>query len=121
MKKRQVGRPYLPKLDLKEMGRLVMESNASNRELAAVFGVDDKTIANNYSAFLTKKRAERRLAIKSWQTKKAERGDTTMQIWLGKVECEQEDKQSVNHTGEVSAIVKFIMPRPGDKVECQKK
>ena len=30
-------------------------------------------------------------------------------------------KTQNEHSGEVSSIVKFIMPRPGDKTECPKK
>jgi hypothetical protein len=101
------GRPLMARLDLEEMGRLIMCSNASNRELALIFGVDDKTIANNYSAFIAKKRAERRLGLKSEQTKRALRGDTTLLIWLGKNELEQTDKQAVAHSGEVSTVLRF--------------
>lgn len=30
-------------------------------------------------------------------------------------------KTQNEHTGEMSAVVQFLMPRPGDKVECPKK
>jgi hypothetical protein len=86
---------------------------ASNREIGAVLDMDDKTVANKFSAFLTKKRAERRIALKKKQVDMALRGNVPMLIWLGKQELDQhEPKQAVEHSGEVKAQVAFIMPRP---------
>lgn len=111
--KKKPGRPRLPGLDLAEMGRLIMDSHASNRELGLWFGVDDKTIENNYSAFIAKKRAERRMALKAKQTDRAMKGDTTMLIWLGKIELEQIECQRVEHSGPAGGPMLMIMSRPG--------
>jgi hypothetical protein len=108
----KAGRPKLPALDLEEMGRLVMDHNASDRELGLMFGVSHQTIERNYGPFLAKKRAERRLWLKGVQTDKAKKGDVTMQIWLGKNELDQTDKQQHEHTGPDGGPMVMIMSRP---------
>ncbi|MFA7334940.1 MAG: hypothetical protein WC130_11710 [Kiritimatiellia bacterium] len=114
------GRKHV-RLDEAALAEVAIESGATDNRLALYFGVDPKTMTANYSKLLAQKRAERKIAIARAQYRRALKGDSTLLIWLGKVELEQTDKSQVEHTGEISAVVKFIMPRPGDKVECPKK
>jgi len=65
---------------------------ASNREIAAIVGCDDKTIANRFSALAAKKRAERRVQLRKAQTSAALAGNGTMLVWLGKQELDQRDR-----------------------------
>lgn len=108
-KRAKPGRPPLPPLDLDEMGRLVMDGNAKNSEIALHFGVDDETIKKNYSRFLDKKRAERRVWLRSCQTKQARLGNSAMLIWLGKQELDQADRQQQEHSGEVQIRAQLSM------------
>ena len=76
----------------------------SNRNIAVLAGVDDKTIANRFSALLAKKRAERRLAIRErqWEILHGAAGPgpaATMAIWLGKNELGQTDRAAVERSG----------------------
>lgn len=84
-------------IDENEVALLAYEG-ASNRDIAALLGVDHQTIANRFSPLLGKKRAERRLALRQMQWAKAEAGDSTMLIWLGKNELDQTDRASTDVT-----------------------
>lgn len=78
-------------IDDDEVARMAFEG-ASNREIAAILGCDDKTIANRFSAILAKKRAERRVNLRRAQNAAAESGNAALLIWLGKQELEQADR-----------------------------
>lgn len=82
--------PPLKNLDEKEVARLAYEG-ASNREIGYILGCDDKTVASRFSALLDKKRAERRVAMRSAQNREALGGNTTLLIWIGKQELDQRD------------------------------
>ena len=56
----------------------------TNTEIADFFGCDESLIRKSYSEFLTKGRAEQKLRLRQLQMKSAEKGNVTMQIWLGK-------------------------------------
>ena len=91
------------KLDEIALAEIALESGATDNRLAVLFGVDPKTMTANYSKLLAQKRAERKVAIARAQYRQGvKRGDTTMLIWLGKVELEQTDKVQVDHTGNVT-------------------
>lgn len=83
--------PPLANIDETKVADLAFKG-ASNREIAAMLGVDEGTIRNRCSAILTKRRAERRIALKSAQFAAALDGNPTMLIWLGKNELDQTDK-----------------------------
>ena len=115
--KRKVGRPKA-KLSVEAIGQMALEG-AKNSEIAALLGVADETITDNFSKILTQKRAERRTNIRRKQYTLAINGNVSMLIWLGKQELEQrEPKQEHEHSGEVAHSVQFIMPRPGQKKEA---
>ena len=108
MTKSKSGRRPKP-LPEDQVGQMALEG-ASNREIAAILGVDDKTIANRFSALLNKKRAERRTNIRRKQYEMAVRGNVSMLIWLGKQELEQrEPKQEHEHSGEVKAGGRLVV------------
>lgn len=91
-----MARPKI-KFDEDRIGDLAYRG-ASNREIAALVGCDDKTLGNRFSALLTKKRAERRTEIREWQTREAKAGNTALLIWLGKVELDQTEKPTPQKT-----------------------
>ena len=110
MKKKTPGRPPID-IDPEVVGQMAFDG-AKNSEIAAVLGVDDKTIANKFSTILTKKRSARRAALRKKQTDIALRGSVPILIWLGKQELEQrEPKQDVEHSGAVDSTVNIRIVR----------
>lgn len=101
-KAKKLGRPRKP-LDEKRAERLAMDG-CSNRDIAAMLGVDEKVIRNHLSATLHKKRALRRWGIHKDQDRLRKKLNATMLIWQGKQELGQTDKQELEHTGEVKTI-----------------
>ncbi len=104
-KKKSVGRHRL-KLDEEKIGQLAFFGNP-DAGIATILGVSPKTITNNYSNILAKKRAERRAALRAAQTKAALEGNIAMLIFLGKNELEQKDKRDVETPGLSQAIYEF--------------
>ena len=98
-KKPGAGRPPLV-LDEDKIGQLAFDG-CKDACIAAVMGCSPKTITDNYSKILIKKRGERHAALHKRQTMQALRGDNTMLVWLGKNELEQTDKQAVDYSGKV--------------------
>jgi hypothetical protein len=105
------GRPHVV-LDVEKIGQMAFDG-CKDACIAAVMGCDPKTITNNYSKVLIKKRGERHAALHERQTIQALRGDNTMLIWLGKNDLEQTDKQAVEHSGPAGGPMVMIMSRPG--------
>ena len=104
----KIGRP-LAKIDEALVARLAF-NGLSNRMIAVLVGVNDKTIASRFSALLAKKRAERCLMIleRQWEILNGAAGPhgaTTMAIWLGKNELGQTDKRQLEHSGGLSVKV----------------
>jgi hypothetical protein len=93
------GRPHVV-LDEEQIGQLAFDG-CKDACIAAVMGCSPKTITDNYSKILVKKRGERHAALHKRQTLQALRGDNTMLIWLGKNELDQVDRQDVKHSGEI--------------------
>ena len=109
---RKIGRP-LAKIDEARVAELAY-LGLSNRSIAVLVGVDDKTVANRFSALLDKKRAERCLAIhkRQWEIlhgAAGPHGATTMAIWLGKNELGQTDKAAVEHSGGLTVKVNITL------------
>ena len=104
------------KLDEEKIGQLAFFGNP-DAGIATILGVSPKTITNNYSNILAKKRAERRAALRAAQTKAALEGNIAMLIFLGKNELEQKDRQDVETPGltrvlyEVSERFLPVIPR----------
>ena len=100
-----MARPLIP-IDEFKVAELAAQG-ARNSEIAFILGVDDETIKSRFSRLLEKKRAERRVWLRNLQNAKAEQGDTTMMIWLGKNDLEQTDKAEQVHAGGITIQVKF--------------
>ena len=64
----------------------------TNTEIADFYGCDESLLRKSYSEFLTKGRAEQKLRLRQLQWKSAEKGNVTMQIFLGKNILGQKDK-----------------------------
>ena len=64
----------------------------TNTEIADFFGCDESLIRKSYSEYLTKGRAEQKIRLRQLQWKSAEKGNVTMQIFLGKNMLGQQDR-----------------------------
>ena len=61
-------------------------------EIADFYGCDESLLRKSYSEFLTKGRAEQKIRLRQLQWKSAEKGNVTMQIFLGKNMLGQQDR-----------------------------
>ena len=64
----------------------------TNTEIAEFYGCDESLLRKSYSEFLTKGRAEQKIRLRQLQWKSAEKGNVTMQIFLGKNMLGQQDR-----------------------------
>ena len=64
----------------------------TNTEIADFYGCDESLLRKSYSEFLTKGRAEQKIRLRQLQCKSAEKGNVTMQIFLGKNMLGQQDR-----------------------------
>jgi hypothetical protein len=64
----------------------------TNTEIADFYGCDESLLRKSYSEFLTKGRAEQKIRLRQLQWKSAEKGNVTMQIFLGKNMLGQQDR-----------------------------
>jgi len=78
-------------IDPDQVAALAFEG-ASNREIAEIVGCDEITIRRRFVAILTKKRAERRVWLRSLQNQAAAERQPTMLVWLGKQVLGQTDR-----------------------------
>ena len=78
-----MARPKKYNLDPKQIQNLA-RFGCTNVEIASFFGCSSDLLEKSYSEFLTKGRAEQKLRLRQLQMKSAEKGNVTMQIWLGK-------------------------------------
>jgi len=93
------GRPRI-EIDLKQLESLC-QLQPTDAEIAAFFGVSEGLIADRkqndpefMSAYI-KGYETGKLSLRRWQFKKAQEGNATMLIWLGKQLLGQKDKQEV--------------------------
>jgi hypothetical protein len=81
--------------------------HCTKNEICDVFMCDEKTITRfckeeygvGFSDIYKKYSAQGKSSLRRWQWKSAENGNTSMQIWLGKQELGQSDKQDIKHEG----------------------
>jgi hypothetical protein len=86
----------------------------TGEEIAGVLGIDYDTLNArikeeyniSFSEYFKQKRQNGRASLRRLQWKKAEQGDTTMLIWLGKNYLQQTDKQEIEHSGNVGVTIK---------------
>ena len=64
----------------------------TNREIASFFDCSQTTLTRNYGDFLTKGREKGKIRLRQLQWRAAERGNTSMLIWLGKQVLGQSEK-----------------------------
>ena len=67
----------------------------TNREIASYFECSESLLSKSYSSFITKGRDKGKIRLRQLQYKAAERGNTSMLIWLGKQILGQTDKSEV--------------------------
>ena len=67
----------------------------TNREIASYFECSESLLSKSYSSFITKGRDKGKIRLRQLQYKAAERGNTSMLIWLGKQILGQTDKQEI--------------------------
>ena len=90
MVKKKVGRPK-KELDTKLIERL-SSIFCTNEEIASVVECHADTLADNFSEYLKKGRSRGKMSLRRMQWEKAQTGNTTMLIWLGKQMLGQKDK-----------------------------
>lgn len=86
----KVGRPKI-ELDRDQIFKLA-RLHCTIKEIADFFDVDRDTISNNYSAEITKGRADGRIRLRKKQFDLAMSGNVSMCIWLGKQMLDQNDR-----------------------------
>lgn len=89
-----MARPQLD-IDAAQVEKLAA-LGAKVEEIADFFQCSRDTIHGRFSAELRKGRASLRLKLRQWQLKTAEKGNATMQIWLGKQLLDQKDGPSLD-------------------------
>ena len=96
--KRKVGRPK------KELDTDMIERLASifctNEEISTIVGCHSDTLADNFSEYLKKGRDKGKMSLRRMQWEKAQTGNTTMLIWLGKQMLGQKDKIETSENNE---------------------
>lgn len=86
-----MGRPKKYIIDPKQIQKLA-SLGCTNKEISEFFGCSADLLEKSYSEFLTKGRAEQKIRLRQLQWKSAEKGNVSMQIFLGKNMLGQQDK-----------------------------
>ena len=89
-KKNKVGRPKI-KIDEKVLENLA-GILCTNEEIASFFNCSSDTLTRNFAESIKKGRDKGKISIRRLQYEKAQTGNTTMLIWLGKQLLGQKDK-----------------------------
>lgn len=89
-----MARPKKYKIDPKQIEQLA-SFGCTNTEIASFYGCDESLLRKSYSEFLTKGRDKGKIKLRQLQWRSAEKGNTTMLIWLGKQLLGQTDKQEI--------------------------
>ena len=72
----------------------------TNVEIADFFGCDESLIRKSYSEYLTKGRAKGKMRLRQLQWQSAEKGNTSMLIFLGKQMLGQMDNPEASEASE---------------------
>jgi hypothetical protein len=91
--KNKGGRPKA-KISAQTVSRMAA-NGCTNVEIADVLGCDEGTIRKRFAAQLTTARGKIRQNLRRAQLKGALKGNTTMQIWLGKQMLGQADESTL--------------------------
>lgn len=94
-----------------DLGRVetMMRIHCTKEEIASVLGMSTRTLdrrlkemgQENFDTLYKKNRAHGNASLRRMQWKQADGGNTAMQIWLGKQYLGQQDKQQLEHQGEI--------------------
>ena len=98
-----MARPKKYDIDQEQVEKLA-SYGLSNTIIAEFFGVGEHVIRKSYAENLVKGRAIGKIRLSQMQWKSAEKGNVTMQIWLGKQNLGQSDKQEVQHIRPIDEI-----------------
>ena len=101
--KKKIGRPKKYDIDPEQVEKLA-SYGLSNTIIAEFFDVGEHVIRKSYAENLVKGRAIGKIRLSQMQWKSAEKGNVTMQIWLGKQYLGQSDKQEVQHVRPIDEI-----------------
>ena len=94
-----MARPKKYHIDLEQLQKLA-KFGCTNKEMADFFGCSADLLEKSYSDNLTKGRAEQKMRLRQLQWKSAEKGNVTMQIFLGKNLLGQQDRIEENQLEE---------------------
>ena len=86
-----MARPKKYNIDTEQLTKLA-SFGCSNTEIAEFYGCDESLIRKSFSEYLTKGRAKGKIRLRQLQWKSAEKGNVSMQIFLGKNILGQKDK-----------------------------
>lgn len=88
-----------PKLNINaEEVRKLAELGCKLDEMAAFFNCDRNTLANRFSAEISKGKANLKLSLRRWQIQAAQKGNVVMMIWLGKQMLDQVERTQIDIT-----------------------
>lgn len=93
-----MARP-IKKVDAEQVKKLAA-IQCSNAEIAAVVGVNVRTIERRFAAAIKEGRENGKCSLKRKQYEIAMKGNVGMLIWLGKQYLDQKDKRETEMTGE---------------------
>lgn len=94
-----MARPKKYNIDTKQIEKLA-SLGCTNIEMGDFFGCSPDLLEKSYSEYLIKGRATQRIRLRQLQWKSAERGNVTMQIFLGKNMLGQQDRLEENQIEE---------------------
>ena len=110
MAKRGPKGPSKPLNDL-DLSRVeaMMKIHCTKEEISSVLGMSTRTLdrrlkelgQENFDTLYKKNRAHGNESLRRMQWRQADEGNTAMQIWLGKQYLGQQDKQQLEHQGEI--------------------
>ncbi len=91
-----MARPKKYEIDGKQVEQLA-SFGCTNKEIASFFGCSADLIEKSYSEFLTKGRDKGKIKLRQLQWRSAEKGNTSMLIWLGKQLLGQTDQPAFSN------------------------
>ena len=108
-----MARPKI-EIDFKLVENLC-EIQCTGEEIASVLEIDYDTLNSrvkeeygiSFSEYYKKKSEAGKMSLRRMQWKAAERGNTTMLVWLGKQYLGQKDKSELSGDSDSPIIVKF--------------
>ena len=93
---KKTGRPKKYNIDPEQVEKLA-SFGCTNTEIASFFGCSSDLIEKSYSEFLTKGRDKGKIKLRQLQWRSAEKGNTSMLIWLGKQLLGQTDQPAFSN------------------------